>query len=152
MMDSDSFTGGCLCGAVRYEAKGEPCDSLICHCRMCQRASGAPITALLFMTADHLKITKGQTRTLVFSPRCNRQICDACGSPLFITRHTRPDMRAIYVGSLDDPRGFEPNLHVCVSSAMGWLDIRDNLPRHTEKPNGYTPTLQYDPTTGEMRI
>ena len=61
-------------------------------------------------------------------------------------------MRALYVGSLDDPSWFRPKIHVCLSSAMGWLDIHDDLPRYQEKPEGYTPTFHYDPVTSEMRV
>jgi hypothetical protein len=52
MSDKRTLTGGCLCGAIRYEAKGTPALSAICHCRMCQRASGAPFMAVLFMPSD----------------------------------------------------------------------------------------------------
>ena len=152
MPNKDSFTGGCLCGAVRYEATGEPTNSLLCHCRMCQRASGSPVTAMLFMAADHVAVTKGQTRTLGFSPRTYRHICDTCGAPIFFSRESRPDIRGIYVGSLDDPNRFRPRLHVCMSSAMEWLDIRDDAPRYAEKPEGMSQTLRYDPASGQSEI
>ncbi len=147
-----SFTGGCLCGAVRYEVSGEPRLSLLCHCRMCQRASGAPFSAILFMSADQVTITQGQTRALVFSPRSNRHVCDGCGAPLFFTRDNRPELRGLYVGSLDDPSGFQPKFHVCAESAMAWLDIRDDLPRYAEKPEGMTRPLAYDPISGSSKL
>jgi len=152
MADADSFTGGCLCGAVRYEATGQPSNSLLCHCRMCQRASGAPVTAMLVMTADQVTLTRGQTRALAFSPRAFRHICDACAAPLYYTREDRPSIRGIYVGSLDDPNTFKPKFHVCTSSAMTWLDIRDDAPRYAEKPDGMAPTLRYDPESGQAEI
>jgi hypothetical protein len=52
-------TGGCLCGAVRYEAAGDPAFQVICHCRMCQRASGSPFMALIFMLPEGVHLTKG---------------------------------------------------------------------------------------------
>ena len=152
MVRSGLFTGGCLCGAVRYEAGGEPLFSLLCHCKMCQRASGAPVSALLFMDTDNVKLTKGQTRTVRFSPRTHRDLCNACGSPLFFRRDDWPEGRAIYVGSLDDPSGFRPGLHVCVSSAMAWLEIRDDAPRYEEKPEDWGQTLQYDPISGHAKV
>ena len=60
MSNQATLTGGCLCGAVRYEAKGTPALSAICHCRMCQRASDAPFMGLLFMPSDVVKVTKGE--------------------------------------------------------------------------------------------
>jgi hypothetical protein len=143
----DNFTGGCLCGAVRYRATGEPYDSLICHCRMCQRASGAPVSALVFVNADQLKVT-GELRTVALSPRSDRQICGTCFSPLFITRQSRLATRALYVGSLDDASWFRPKIHICLSGSMAWLGIHDDLPRYEEEPDGYTPPLHYDPVTG----
>jgi hypothetical protein len=152
MMSATSFTGGCLCGTVRFEARGAPTISLLCHCRMCQRASGAPVSALMFMNADHVTVTKGQTRAVGFSPWTWRHICDACASPLFFTRDSRPDVRAVYVGALDDPNDFRPQMHVCVSSAMGWLDVQDDAPRYDEKPPGMSQTLRYDSASGRSVI
>ena len=152
MADIPSFTGGCLCGAVRYRTHGEPSNSLLCHCRMCQRASGAPVTALLFMDATQITVTQGHTRTVAFSPRTWREICDTCAGPLFFRRDATPDRRAIYAGSLDDPNTFKPKLHVCMSSAMSWLDIRDDVPRYGEKPEGMSQTLRYDPASGKAEI
>ena len=147
-----AFTGGCLCGGVRFELRGEPANSVMCHCRMCQRASGAPVTALMFMSPDQIVVTKGQTRSLGFSPRTWRHICDNCASPVFFTRDARPDLQAVYVGALDDPSGFRPLMHVCVASAMTWLDIRDDAPRYDQKPPEMSQTLRYDPVSGESVI
>lgn len=147
-----TFTGGCLCGSVRFEAHGTPENSLLCHCRMCQRASGAPVTGLVFMTAENITVTKGQTRAVPFSPRTWRHICEACASPVFFTRAGRPNRRAIYVGALDDPGWFRPAMHVCVSSAMPWLDIRDDVPRYNEKPPQMSATLAYDPASGKALV
>lgn len=152
MATNNSFEGGCLCGAVRFVAQGEPTDSLLCHCRMCQRASGAPVTALLFVNADQFAITRGQTRQVPFSPRAWRHICNDCAAPVFFTRDARPDRRAIYAGALDEPGAFPPRLHVCVSSAVGWLDIRDDAPRYDDKPAGMAPTVGYEPTNGRVTL
>ncbi len=146
------FAGGCLCGAVRYQAAGEPRVQVLCHCKMCQRASGAPVAALIMMDASNVTVTKGQTRTVPFSPRTFRDICDICAGPLFFRRDARPEVRAIYVGSLDDPSRFRPSMHVCVSSAMPWLDIRDDAPRYDEKPEGMSQTLRYDPVSGRAEV
>ncbi|HEY4043387.1 MAG TPA: GFA family protein [Rhodopila sp.] len=152
MASSELITGGCLCGAVRFEAGGDPELSVLCHCRMCQRASGAPVSALLFLHADRVTVTNGKTRAVEFSARTWRHVCDHCASPLFFTRDARPDLRAIFVGALDDPGGFRPEMHVCVSSAMSWLEIRDDAPRYDEKPPGMSQTVGYDPATGQTVI
>jgi len=54
------------------------------------------------------------------------------------------------VGSLDDPNVFKPEMHVCMESAVQWLNIRDNAPRYTTKPEGMTPLVMYNPVTGQI--
>jgi len=149
MSDKHTVKGGCLCGAIRYEATGTPALSAICHCRMCQRASGAPFMALIFIPSDEVKVTKGEAEVYRSSPTSNRYFCRRCGSPLFFERHTR-SLTAVMVGSLDDPNIFKPEMHICVESAMEWLDIRDSAPRYPTKPEGMTPLVDYDPVTGNI--
>ena len=149
MSDELNLTGGCLCGATRFEARGTPILSAICHWRMCQRASGAPFMALLFMPSEGVAVTKGQPQVYPSSPTSNRHCCARCGSPLFFERHTRAAM-GVAVGSLDDPNVFKAEQHVCMESAMAWLDIRDEAPRHAQKPEGLTPLVDYDHVTGRV--
>ena len=55
-------TGGCLCGAVRYESAGEPLFSLLCHCRDCQHQSGSAYVAAMRVPAAGFRITKGAAK------------------------------------------------------------------------------------------
>ena len=151
MSHQETLTGGCLCGAVRYEATGTPALSAICHCRMCQRASGAPFMGLLFMPSGAVKVTKGEPHIYCSSPTSNRHFCHGCGSPLFFERHTR-SLSAIMVGSLDDPNIFKPEMHVCLESAMTWLNVHDDVPRYSQKPEGMTPLIDYNPVTGSIDV
>ncbi len=150
MSDQTTLAGGCPCGAVRYEATGTPGMTAICHCRMYQRASGGPFMALVFMPADAVRVTRGRPSVYAPSPTSNRHFCGGCGSPLFFERHTR-SLTALAVGSLDAPNAFEPQMHLCMESAMAWLDIRDDAPRYAQKPEGMTPLVDYDPLTGRTR-
>jgi len=143
--------GGCLCGAVRYEAHGprlDGLDGIVCHCRMCQRASGGAFMALFYMPVMGIQLTRGEASVYRSSPEVERHFCARCGSPLFFDRTNRPDRRAIFVGSLDDPNDFAPAMQVCVSSAVGWLGRLGAAEAFAEKPAGMTPTLAYDPATG----
>jgi hypothetical protein len=151
MTGQTTLTGGCLCSAVRYEATGTPGLTLICHCRMCQRASGGPFMGVLFLPSEAVRVTKGEPLVYRSSPTSNRHFCGRCGSHLFFERHTRALM-GLTVGSLDEPDGFKPQMHLCVESAMAWLDIRDDAPRHAKKPEGMTPPVDYDPLTGCTRL
>ena len=150
MSDQKKLVGGCLCGALRYKATGTPGLTAICHCHMCQRASGGPFMALLFMPSDTVKVTKGEPRIYHSSPTSSRHFCGACGSPVFFERHTRA-LTAITVGSLDEPYDFKPQMHLCMESAMAWLDLRDDAPRHARKPEGMTPLVDYDRAGGDMQ-
>jgi hypothetical protein len=82
-----SFTGGCECGAIRYEVDAEPIAMFNCHCRDCQRASGGPYTGVVYMPAKAVKITKGSPRyytTLSEAMGVNKRgFCPDCGSRLF---------------------------------------------------------------------
>jgi hypothetical protein len=149
MPAADARTGGCLCGEVRYEFRGPPLTSIVCHCRMCQKASGAPFVALFYVDRGGVAVTKGHPAAYRSSPEVTRRFCARCGSPVFFERSTRPDRIAIMAGSLDDPDAFEPELQVCASSAVGWPARLGNVPGHAEKPAGMSPALRYDPRTGE---
>lgn len=143
----DVKTGGCLCGAIRYEFSGQRFNQIICHCRMCQRASGGPVGALMYIERERLRI-KGAPRAFRSTSSSERRFCESCGSPIFFVRLNRPDRIAVFIGSLDDPSDFEPAVHVCMETAVPWLRISDSLPRFDRKPPGPSPLVQYDPTTG----
>lgn len=148
MSDERVLTGGCLCAAIRYEAQGPRIYSILCHCKMCQRASGGLLAALFYVPSNNIKVIRGRPHTYQSSSTVERLFCRDCGSPLFFQRTGRLDQRAIFVGSLDDSNDFKPEMHVCLSSAVSWLDVRDDAARYNEKPDGMSPTLNYDPVSG----
>jgi hypothetical protein len=117
---------------------------------MCQKASGGPLGALLFVNRGNLRITKGQPRVFASTSTTRRQFCETCGSPVFFVRTNRPERIAIFAGSLDDQTGFSPAMHVCAETAVPWLHLGDDLPRYGQKPPGMSPTVSYDPTTGRV--
>jgi hypothetical protein len=117
-----SFTGGCECGAIRYEVSAEPIAMFNCHCRDCQRASGGPYTGVVYMPAKAVKITKGSPRYYTTSSEAmganKRGFCPDCGSRLFggitDTGH------GITASSLDDPSFFKPQFEIWTSEAQPW--------------------------------
>ena len=133
MSDQKVLTGGCLCGAIRYETWGPRIYNIIVTAG-CVSAHPEdpwrPCFTWLQIAVDRL-------------------FCHDCGSPLFFQRINLPNIRAIFVGSLDDPSDFIPALHVCMSSAVPWLDVHDDIPRYDEKPEGWGQTLRYDPVSGK---
>ncbi len=126
-----SITGGCLCGEVRYQISEPAMETLYCHCRMCQRFSGAQMFAGTTFPSGALRFTQGEPKYYRSSPIGERGFCVNCGSSLTY----RPLMRKwsdwieICTASLDNPEDFPPTYHLGVESQMPWLNIHDDLPR-----------------------
>ncbi len=125
-------TGGCLCGAVRYSVRWPPLNIGYCHCRMCQRASGAPVVAWLTVARQNFQLTSGETRAHRSSSRGLRRFCPVCGTPL--TMEVPGDDREIdvTVASLDTPEIAAPDHHGWTSNRVAWFDTSDRLPRYGE--------------------
>ena len=132
------FTGRCACGAVRYEASVEPLMAGTCHCRDCQRSSGAGGTPALFVPKAALKVT-GEVRYYAVTGdsgnAVSRGFCSTCGSPLFGRPAIMPDVVGIRAGSLDDPSRFQPGVDVYTSSAQPWDTMNPDLPKFPKLPD-----------------
>ncbi len=116
-----TFTGGCLCGAVRYTIDGDPVDPHLCFCRMCQRASGAPVTAWVSFPRQSVAYM-GETRPTLYrsSQSAQRGFCPKCGSQLFAL-DDGGDSICMMIGSCDDPDAFAPEFASFSESAPSWL-------------------------------
>ena len=117
-----SMTGGCLCGAIRYEVSADPMFQAVCHCRDCQYASGGGPANVILTPAAAISITKGATRTYWVTgdtgSRVGREFCEICGTPLFSELEAQPQMKVIKVGGLDDPSTFTPMVQIWTGSAQ----------------------------------
>ena len=133
-------TGGCLCGAVRYESEGDPIFSLQCHCRDCQRSSGTAYIAAMRVPASGFRITQGEPKRYVGKAdsgnAITRAFCGECGSPLYVQVATRPDIVGLRVGTLDDPGEFRPEADIFVRSAQPWEHLNPDLPKYDTYPPG----------------
>ncbi len=126
-------TGGCQCGAVRYRAVAMLDNAHICHCRMCQKATGGPFAALVAAPDDALTFTRGTPAVFMSSERVERGFCRDCGTPLFY--HSLDSGRTnLTIGSLDDPAAFPPHNQMGSEARMPWF--------------GDLPTLHDDGETG----
>jgi len=137
----EPITGGCLCGAIRYEIAGSDVDSGICHCKMCQKFTGSAFTIWACYPKEAVRFTRGEPKYYKHesteptyyqsSPIGERGFCPNCGSGLSF-RGTIPDWAQwifIYCGTLDDPKNFQPKWHLGTESQLPWLDMNDDLPR-----------------------
>jgi hypothetical protein len=125
-----SLTGGCQCGAVRYRLDAEPGGANICHCRMCQKAGGAPFMAFAGVPTKDFVITQGEIATFASSDIAERGYCKACGTPLTY-RGTKGAHISVTIGSLDDPNAVAPESQLGVESQVNWLASALALPATT---------------------
>ena len=124
---TDIRQGGCLCGAVRYRAHGEPLRTLVCHCRFCQKMTGStsyaesmfPVEAVeidgALGTYAHLSQTSGKAVHLHFCPRC--------ATVVTLTFDRWPQYRAVSRGTLDDPDSVEIGSHIWTESAQSGVVV-----------------------------
>jgi hypothetical protein len=115
------LAGGCQCGAVRYRLKAEPTGANICHCRMCQKAGGAPFMAFGGVRMSEFVVTRGVISTFASSDIAERGFCAECGTPLTY-RGLGTDRISVTLGSLDDPDAVEPETQLGVESRLRWLE------------------------------
>lgn len=131
------FTGGCLCGAVRYRGTAEPVMAGHCHCRDCQKSTGGAMASLLAVPADSLAITgkpkyfsvKGESGQSV-----DRGFCPDCGTPLISKAGALPGVVFIKAGTLDDPSWYKPTFDIFTSSAQPWDHMDPALPKFPKMP------------------
>ena len=121
------FTGGCQCGAVRYELAAASEHVSVCHCRMCQKASGGPVMAFARVKKDQLRWTRGQPAAFRSSSLVERNFCSACGTPLTYNFIDSGNI-SVTAGSLDDPEAVRPALQYCVDRTLSWFPTIGGLP------------------------
>jgi hypothetical protein len=118
--------GGCLCGAVRYRAKGAPTAAFACHCTFCQKSTGTALrvpvgflkenvefTGGLLSSYDHRSTDHGRILTLQFCPRC--------GTNVGLTTERFPAVQLISSGTFDDRSWFKIGTHIFTRSAVEWM-------------------------------
>jgi hypothetical protein len=132
-----SYSGGCLCGALRYEADGEPMFAGHCYCTDCRKASGAGFIPFMGFAATAVRFT-GEAQTFI-SKSCKdtdsaRNFCPTCGGLVFGGEIGKDDFFTIYAGSLDDPSRFEPKIAIFGRNRLAWVEIPDGLTVFEEMP------------------
>ena len=134
------FTGGCSCGAVRYEGTAEPIMMLKCHCRDCQRVTGGGFVPAVLMSPQDFRLTRGQLRyhfttTLDAAPH-KRGFCLECGSRITGAESEGGESQfiGILAGTLDDPSWFRPQMDIFVADAQPWDQMDPAIPKFQQYP------------------
>jgi hypothetical protein len=131
-----SFTGGCQCGAVRFSAERLGASS-ICHCRMCQKATGGFFGP--YVDAHGLTWTNGPPKYFASSEAVRRGFCGACGTPLSFEMG---ENRGVSIGALDDPEAAPPTTQLIWPAKLSYVDrLGDLAPWKSSK--GLTPEAAF---------
>ncbi|MET0373442.1 MAG: GFA family protein [Rhizorhabdus sp.] len=129
--------GGCLCGAVRFEADAPPIAARACWCRLCQYIGGGSGTVNVLFASDGFRLT-GETATYSSvadsGTTMRRHFCPRCGTPLLSIAESRPHIMVVRAGTLDDPEIGRPESTIWASAAPSWACIDDAIPRIEGQP------------------
>jgi hypothetical protein len=132
-----AMTGGCLCGAVRYESATGPIAARMCWCRVCQFLSCGNASMNVALPSAGLVVT-GETRDYESiadsGNRMHRRFCPTCGTHLFSQAEARPGVVIVRVGTLDDPELGKPQAAIWVASAPNWACIDPTLETFPAQP------------------
>ena len=123
--------GGCACGAVRYRLTSEPLFVHCCHCLNCQRQTGSAFVINLLIEADRVEVLSGRPQP-VDVPRDDGSTqriwrCPTCEIALY-SQYTRPEFRYVRGGTLDEPRGTTPDVHIFTRSKVDWVVLPEDVP------------------------
>lgn len=131
--------GGCQCGAVRYAFYAPPEKSHVCHCRMCQRATGGLFAALVGAYRQDFAWTRGTPKVYASSNIAERAFCDTCGTPLTFAYMLPEARQYVTIGSLDTPEIAPVEMQFGVESRIPWVKFCEDVP--TER-TGESPAAQ----------
>jgi hypothetical protein len=130
------LTGGCGCGAVRFEVDQPPTAAVYCHCTRCQRRTGTAAAASARVEPRSVRVVRGEDRLRSWAPEGGwlKVFCGDCGSALFACDPDSAEVRAVRLGAFDGDPGVRPSARQFVAYAAPWEPIPDDgLPRFAER-------------------
>lgn len=129
MSVASEHAGGCLCGAIRFASRAAPIATGYCHCRLCQRTSGAPVLAWASFPVPEFRYERGEPSLYPSSSHGQREFCGRCGSQLAYRESRGATTVDVNVATLDHPDEFPPAIHIHTKSRIPWFETSDALPR-----------------------
>ena len=127
---SETLTGGCQCGAIRFRVSAPPRHASICHCRMCQKATGGLFGPYASFSAVALTWTRGRRKTFRSSDAIARGFCGDCGTPLtFEAASGAGEHIALTIGAFDDPSSLRPQRQIMTADRIPWVAELADVPQ-----------------------
>ena len=134
---AQTLSGGCACGAIRFECKADPLLMFNCHCRNCQRANGSVYAAIVAVPKAAVQLL-GEPRYHTIVGRSGKTVergfCQACGSQVMMKIERLPDVLGLQAGCLDDPSVYSPAMDAFTASAQPWDYMAPNLQKYAQAP------------------
>ncbi|HMW47277.1 MAG TPA: GFA family protein [Cellvibrionaceae bacterium] len=131
------YTGGCACGAIRYEINAEPLIGVECHCSDCRHESGNGHASHLVFPRAAARIDGTASEWSMTADSGNiktRAFCPTCGTPVYMIFAANPAAFSVRAGSLDEPSRYTPKVVTYTSRALAWDMVDSSLPSFTEMP------------------
>jgi hypothetical protein len=120
--------GRCLCGQLRFHAKGPWSGLCFCHCESCRRFAGAPLVAWGSVPREQFRVSAGELAQVATSPGVARGYCPRCMASLTYARDDEPQTIDIALSALEDARGLAPRRHIWTEDKLEWMTLNDGLP------------------------
>ena len=121
---AEPFTGGCLCGAIRYTVSAPITELRACHCTNCQKGSGTGAAENAVIPSAAFRLEKGTLKRYGSRAESGRTLhryfCGDCGSPIYSQRENAPETVVLRAGSIDNPGDFRITAHIWMRSARPW--------------------------------
>lgn len=123
---TEQFEGGCLCGAIRFVARGKPQGIYWCHCQSCRKHTGAPVAAFVAYGTRDYTITRGEITKFDTTPgQTRRGFCARCGSTLTCESLPEITQTHFHIGSFDQAALLQPGKQYFVEERLPWLHVGD---------------------------
>jgi hypothetical protein len=133
------YSGGCLCGAVRFQIQGEIRNIIHCHCSECRRAQGTAFATNGIVKAQDFELVSGERLLTGYDSNEDQTkfFCSVCGSPIMSKRKSVPEQVRVRLGTIESDITERPAAHIFVSSKANWEEIAGDLPQY----DGYEPRI-----------
>ena len=130
----DVLTGGCMCGAVRFEVTGEMEFACLCHCPSCRKAAGAPLIGWAMFSSDALTCDRASVSQYASSDGARRSFCSQCGTTLFFEADYMPGLIDITIEAFDAPDRVQPSAEIWTQYETACVQSRPHLHRFDALP------------------